>query len=171
MSHSEGQNEILKSDGRAHAYVSKRTVREEVKSTAYAFTVMSVIGFLFLILFAAGVLPLNTAFYMKVLICIVMGIMFAAFFFIGVRSFAELKALESAVNREEQKLSEIREWFLGTYDAAACDAKTDKTLSAEQLYFQRCETMGRLIRSEYPETEEAFLDHVIDTLYDEIFSA
>ena len=31
--------------------------------------------------------------------------------------------------------------------------------------------MGRLIRSRYPETEEAFLDHVIDTLYDEIFSA
>ena len=53
MSHSEGQNEILKSDGHAQAYVSKRAVREEVKSTAYAFTVMSVIGFLFLILFTA----------------------------------------------------------------------------------------------------------------------
>ena len=171
MNHPESQNEILKSDGRAHAYVSKRAVREEVKSTAYAFTVMSVICFHFLILFAAGVLPLTTDFYMKVLICIVMGIMFAAFFFIGIRSFAELKTLESAVNQEEQKLSEIREWFLGTYDAVAVDTGTDKTLSAEQLYFQRCEAMGRLIRNRYPETEEAFLDHIIDTLYGEIFSA
>ena len=40
-------------------YVSKESKKEETKSTAYSFLLVSVIGFIALILFATGALPVR----------------------------------------------------------------------------------------------------------------
>ena len=56
-------------------YVSKESKKEETKSTAYSFLLVSVFGFIALILFATGVLPVHVADYMKIMLCIVMGVM------------------------------------------------------------------------------------------------
>ena len=53
-------------------YVSKESKKEETKSTAYSFLLVSVFGFIALILFATGVLPVHVADYMKIMLCIVM---------------------------------------------------------------------------------------------------
>ena len=52
-------------------YVSKESKKEETKSTAYSFLLVSVFGFIALILFATGVLPVHVADYMKIMLCIV----------------------------------------------------------------------------------------------------
>ena len=44
-------------------YVSKESKKEETKSTAYSFLLVSVFGFIALILFATGVLPVHVADY------------------------------------------------------------------------------------------------------------
>ena len=75
----------------SHAYVSKKTKIEDVTSTAYTFTIVSVAGFILLILFGLDLLPFHSASYTKTLILIVMGVMFAIFFFVGIKSFMELK--------------------------------------------------------------------------------
>ena len=85
----------------SHAYVSKKTKKEDVTSTAYTFTIVSVAGFILLILFGLDLLPFHSASYTKTLILIVMGVMFAIFFFIGIKSFMELKTLSNAAAREE----------------------------------------------------------------------
>ena len=87
----------------SHAYVSKKTKKEDVTSTAYTFTIVSVAGFILLILFGLDLLPFHSASYTKTLILIVMGVMFAIFFFIGIKSFMELKTLSNAADREEKK--------------------------------------------------------------------
>ena len=69
----------------SHAYVSKKTKKEDVTSTAYTFTIVSVAGFILLILFGLDLLPFHSASYTKTLILIVMGVMFAIFFFIGIK--------------------------------------------------------------------------------------
>ena len=48
-------------------YVSKESKKEETKSTAYSFLLVSVFGFIALILFATGVLPVHVADYMKII--------------------------------------------------------------------------------------------------------
>ena len=99
----------------SHAYVSKKTKKEDVTSTAYTFTIVSVAGFILLILFGLDLLPFHSASYTKTLILIVMGVMFAIFFFIGIKSFMELKTLSNAADREEKQFEEICHWFLDTY--------------------------------------------------------
>ena len=44
----------------SHAYVSKKTKIEDVTSTAYTFTIVSVAGFILLILFGLDLLPFQS---------------------------------------------------------------------------------------------------------------
>lgn len=153
----------------AHAYISKKAKTEDMKSTAYTFTLVGALGIALLILFATGVLPLRTAGYMKIMICIVMGAMFIIFLVIGVRSFRQLKGLDGEADAEEQLLSEVTEWFRTVHTAEEIDSAVDISQSEETLYFARYEIMNRWISEKYPDLEEAFLDHVIETLYSDMF--
>ncbi|MBO5069612.1 MAG: hypothetical protein J6C37_04540 [Roseburia sp.] len=153
----------------AHAYVSKKSKKEDVKSTAYTFTFVSIIGFALLILFWAGVIPLNTAPYMKVMLSVVMGAMFVIFFIVGIRSFKELKTLEQEADTEEDSLIEITKWFRQTYTSDDIDAELDTEQQEETLYFARYEKMRKLISEAYEDLEPSFLDHIIETLYAELF--
>lgn len=78
-------------------YVSKESKKEETKSTAYSFLLVSVFGFIALILFATGVLPVHVADYMKIMLCIVMGVMLLIFFVIGIVSLRQLKTDRKSV--------------------------------------------------------------------------
>lgn len=153
----------------SHAYVSKKSKTEDMKSTAYTFTIVGILGLILLVLFAVGVIPLHTANYMKIMICIVMGAMFVIFLVIGIRSFAQIKPYSDAATTEEQLLSEILAWFRDSYDKAVIDADIDTTLQEEMLYFSRYEVMRRYITEKYPDVEDSLLDHIIETLYAEIF--
>lgn len=153
----------------SHAYVSKKSKTEDMKSTAYTFTIVGILGLILLVLFAVGVIPLHTANYMKIMICIVMGAMFVIFLVIGIRSFAQIKSYSDAATTEEQLLSEILAWFRDSYDKAVIDADIDTTLQEEMLYFSRYEVMRRYITEKYPDVEDSLLDHIIETLYAEIF--
>lgn len=153
----------------SHAYRSKRVQLEDVTSTAYTFTLVSAAGYILLILFAIGVLPLNTVGYMKIMICLVMGILFAIFLVIGIRSFQQLKSLGAEADSEEQLFEEITSWFRNAYQKESLSENTEQSQSGEQLYFIRYETMARLISARYPSLDEAFLDHIIENLYGEFF--
>ena len=127
----------------SHAYVSKKTKKEDVTSTAYTFTIVSVAGFILLI-----------------------------FFFIGIKSFMELKTLSNAADREEKQFEEICHWFLDTYTAETINADAGiSDDSDEQNYFLRYEVMRSLLLEKYPKTDASLLDHIIETIYDKIFLA
>jgi hypothetical protein len=156
----------------SHAYVSKKTKKEDVTSTAYTFTIVSVVGFILLILFGLDLLPFQSAAYSKTMILIVMGVMFAIFLFVGIHSFMELKSLSNAADREEQQFEEICQWFLDTYTAEKINADAGiSDESEEQNYFLRYEIMKGLLLEKYPQTDASLLDHIIETIYDKIFLA
>ena len=156
----------------SHAYVSKKTKIEDVTSTAYTFTIVSVAGFILLILFGLDLLPFHSASYTKTLILIVMGVMFAIFFFVGIKSFMELKTLSNAADREEKQFEESCHWFLDTYTAETINADAGiSDDSDEQNYFLRYEVMRSLLLEKYPKTDASLLDHIIETIYDKIFLA
>lgn len=157
------------SEKNSHAYRSLRSKKEDVSSTAYSFTIVSLIGIVFLALFGAGVLPLNTAGYMKVLICIVMGAMFAAFLAVGLRSFSQLKSLGNAADAEDKRFQEVTSWFTDSVSKEDVDSRITENAEHEQLYFSRIEIMEQIIREKYSDLDEAFLDHIIEALYTELF--
>ena len=152
------------------AYISKKAKVEDMKSTAYTFTVCGAVGIIGLILFATGVLPVQTAEYMKIMICIVMGCMFLIFLIVGIRSFSQLKSMTDAANSEEDLLSEALEWFKTNYNANDIDQNLDTSQSEEVIYFARYEKMRQLLSEKYADMDDSLTDHVIETLYAELFN-
>ena len=175
-------------------YVSKESKKEETKSTAYSFLLVSVFGFIALILFATGVLPVHVADYMKIMLCIVMGVMLLIFFVIGIVSLRQLKTLGTQAEKEndsetmghdvslleenppiEKKpepadfSSEIISWFTSTYSAKDIDESMDEEVFDQDLYFKRYEIMTRFLSKQYPDLEETFLDHLVEELYGNLF--
>lgn len=153
----------------AHAYISKRSKTEDMKSTAYTFTLVGISGLIFVVLFALGILPVYTASHTKVLICVVMGTMFLIFLGIGIRSFAQIQTYTKDADKEEALIAEITDWFLPLYDKSSIDAQLDTNQPEELLYFSRYEVMRRYITQKYPTIEETLLDHIIESFYSEIF--
>ena len=150
-------------------YVSKESKKEETKSTAYSFLLVSVFGFIALILFATGVLPVHAADYMKIMLCIVMGVMLLIFFVIGIVSLRQLKTLGTQAEKENDLSSEIISWFTSTYSAKDIDESMDEEVFDQDLYFKRYEIMTRFLSKQYPDLEETFLDHLVEELYGKLF--
>ena len=128
-------------------YVSKESKKEETKSTAYSFLLVSVFGFIALILFATGVLPVHVADYMKIMLCIVMGVMLLIFFVIGIVSLRQLKTLGTQAEKENDLSSEIISWFTSTYSAKDIDESMDEEVFDQDLYFKRYEIMTRFLKT------------------------
>lgn len=150
-------------------YVSKESKKEETKSTAYSFLLVSVFGFIALILFATGALPVHVADYMKIMLCIVMGVMLLIFFVIGIVSLRQLKTLGTQAEKENDLSSEIIFWFTSTYSAKDIDESMDEEVFDQDLYFKRYEIMTRFLSKQYPDLEETFLDHLVEELYGKLF--
>ena len=153
----------------ARVYVSGKTKAADMKSTAVTFTLVGALGLVLLALFAFGVFPIYMAFYMKVMMCFVMGTMFLVFLLIGIRSFSQMKSCEAAADREEMLITEIKTWFHENYSQTSIDTALDVTQPEETLYFARYDVIRRTLLAKYPHLEETLLDHLIDTLYGEIF--
>ena len=150
-------------------YVSKESKKEETKSTAYSFLLVSVFGFIALILFATGALPVHVADYMKIMLCIVMGVMLLIFFVIGIVSLRQLKTLGTQAEKENDLSSEIISWFTSTYSAKDIDESMDEEVFDQDLYFKRYEIMTRFLSKLYSDLEETFLDHLVEELYGNLF--
>ena len=99
----------------SHAYRSKASQTEDMKSTAYTFTGVGIIGLVLLVLFFCGVLPIHITGAARILTGLVMGIMFVIFLWIGIRSFGQIKQLKDATATEDALQDEILKWFLDTY--------------------------------------------------------
>ena len=158
-----------KISGTARVYVSKRTKTEDTRSTAYTFTIVSILGFLFLVLFWMDLIPLHTPPYMKVMLSVILGGMLVIFFVIGIRSFRSLNSMEQEAATEADSYEAITEWFLDTYTASDIDEGLDTDEREETLYFSRYEKIRRLLMDVHGDLEESFCDHIIESLYEELF--
>ncbi len=153
----------------SRAYVSKKAKKEDMKSTAYTFTLVGAIGFIVLVLLELNVLPFSIPSHMKLMLGVVLGAMFLIFFIIGLRYFKLFKDMGNADVEEQEQFKTITTWFTTCYSADAIDEDIPSDLSEEQLYFSRYDFMSKAISVEYPDLDEAFLDHIIESLYTEIF--
>lgn len=163
------RSEASLSAGGTHAYVSKASQAEDMKSTAYTFTLVGGGGLVLLGLMAAGVLPISLAASTKAMLYIVMGGMFLIFLWVGIRSFSKIRGLAAASTAENALLDEVTAWFLSSYGAIDIDAGLDTTQPEETLYFARYDVMKKQITAHNPDIETTLLDHIIETLYSEIF--
>lgn len=147
-------------------YVSIETKKEDMKSTAYAFLSVGILGLLLLALLWAGILTVQLADYMKVMLTVVMGAMFLVFVVVGIQSLRQYQTLKTQSEKEQDLENEVKKWFSDHFDTCEWD---NFASDGANLYYERYEKMESMIRSAYPNLEETFLDHLIEELYADFF--
>lgn len=152
-------------------YIDKRSQYEEMKSSAYTFLFVGVLGILAMILIALDIIPLHMAAYMRVIMAIVMGGLFLFFLFIGVQSFRKMKGLSGEADSEETLTNEILTSFLDGHTAASIDASISDAgaMENEQLYFYRYEQIKRILSEDHPGLAEDYMEDLIEKIYTSLF--
>lgn len=156
--------ELLKSQGRT--YVQKSKKLEDAKSSSYLFIVFGVVGLLLILAVWLDFLPINMAFYMKILYTVVLGALFIVFIIVGIYYTHRIKILASETSTEEQQTAEIIQYVTGTYPLEKLDEMIlADSLPMEQLYFERYEQIAAIIREKYQIQDDNYLDYLIEKIY------
>ena len=142
-------------------YINEKERYNDVKSTGYSFTIISVIGFILLILMWTNTLPINIDITNKIMTSVVMGILFTIFLIIGIKSFLSLKKIQESADNQEKTNSNIITWFFDNIDAAVDTA-------SEENYFETYNTISEILTSQFPTLREEELDYITEAIISKI---
>ncbi len=164
------ENNLPENDDLLHTqgltYTKKSKKLEDAKSSSWLFIVFGVIGLLLILAVWLNILPLGLESYMKILYTIVLGALFIVFILIGIYYTRRIKTLQKESGKEERLTKEIIRYITETYPLESIDQMiSGNELPMEQLYFERYETISSLIREKYDIQDEAYLDYLIEKIY------
>ena len=142
-------------------YINEKERYNDVKSTGYSFTIISVIGFILLILMWTNTLPINIDITNKIMTSVVMCILFTIFLIIGIKSFLSLKKIQESADNQEKINSNIITWFFDNIDAAFDTA-------SEENYFETYNTISEILTSQFPTLREEELDYITEAIISKI---
>lgn len=153
------------------AYVNNQEKAQENRTSAYALLLVGGIGFLLVALFFFDLLPIGSFGVNKYMISGVLGTLFLLFFVMGVVSMRNAKIFEKSADKENSLTLKIREWCLQNIRKEEIDKELSFSAdtSEELKYFSRFERIKTVIRSQFMNLDEAYLDRLIDEIYGEIF--
>lgn len=156
--------------GSTSVYQKNEDKAEEFKSSAYVLIFVGVIGVIALILVHFGIIPIQ--FGNELMIDIVMGGLFVAFFIFGILSFRSAKRYEVEAIEENSLTDEINKWCNENLTKESIDVVLQEEMeetSVELLYYHRTEQMKAMITDKFINLEESFLDTVIENFYQKIY--
>lgn len=142
-------------------YINEKERYNDVKSTGYSFTIISVIGFILLILMWTNTLPINIDITNKIMTSVVMGILFTIFLIVGIKSFLSLKKIQESADNQEKTNSNIITWFFDNIDTAF-------DTSSEENYFETYNTISEILTSQFPTLSEEELDYITEAIISKI---
>lgn len=150
-------------------YEDKQKKVEELKSSAFSFTVIGVIGSIFLILVIVDVISLNIdPTYKRILFGFLLFVTIS-FIFIGITSIKKVKEVSAEADAFTKKIEEIKKWFLLEYTVKNIDKTIEEDAAEESKYFVRSEFIKQKIKETYTELEDAIIEGVTEEIYDELY--
>lgn len=154
----------------SHVYVNNEEMANENRSSAYTLLLVGGIGLIAVILFFFDVIDLHVSTLNKYMISGVMGALFILFLVMGAVSFKNSKLLAKKAGKEKNLTQEIQKWCRENLSGEAIDKELDIAgLPEEVKYFQRFEKVKAMIKNQFMNLDEAYLDRLIDESYHEIF--
>lgn len=163
-------------------YVDKMHRAEEYKSSAYSLILVGVAGIVLLVLIHMGVLPVHFAGAAKVMITVVMGGMFVAFFVMGFLSFGSYKRYLVVAKEEENLIEEINAYLSEHADKNHIDAMVKakgaeiQASSSEEIdeegagaYYIRMRMIKAVLDEKYADEDSLLIDHLAEEWYGKVF--
>lgn len=146
---------------------------ENYKSSAFALLFVGIIGIIFLVLSYLKVIPINLAANINALFYVVMGFMFIAFIFIGIKTMSSAKAIAQTADDEDKLTEDIYTYFKMSCSATSIDeiafTEDSALLSEEEKFFPRSNTIKRIIIDKFGQLDEAYLTELTESVYSSIF--
>ena len=142
-------------------YVDAKSRYQEYKSTGIMFLVFAVAFFLLGILSINGMVP----FMASPVSIVVIFLAAIAFIYIGVTSLQKSSSLKEEASDEEQTTDAVMEYLKTNFSVEQLLAENKENLEGEMLYFYFMELMKDEVSKEFSETDENFLDALLEDYY------
>ncbi len=147
------------------AYVKKEDQFRDLKSTAFTFFFVSLLGIGVLIVNAVGVITLFSG----IMPYIVMGGLFIAFLYIGITTYAKSKKVEKEITSENDLSLSIEKWLTQNITQATLGAIDEIESNPEISFLKKLDYMKELIIDEFGEMDDSYLDHIVEEFYNTNF--
>ena len=154
--------ELLRPSG--SAYIEKSKQLEDIRSTAFAFLVVGLIGLAAVALVIAGILPFPFTGSGKALTLAVMGALFIIFTAVGISNTQKINGLKKEAEAEQAKTRDAVEQFLAAHTASSVDEGLALTGTLEQDYYLRIEKIRSLLGAQGSESS-AYEDYLLEQIY------
>lgn len=150
-------------------FVSKKEKVSDYKSSGITLLILGSLGLIYVILAFLGVLPfVHLSGYSYVIYSIV-GVVFAILIYFGISSLAKVKSTKAEALKEDAQINDVRDFFDKTMTSEFIDSDLQLTEDDNLNFFMRNEKMKAVLKSNYPELKEGFIEELIDEKYSEIF--
>lgn len=178
-SHTEEENEEQadtehKKQEPVAVYVDKKYRADEYKTSAYTLFFVGVLGIVFLICVAFGILPvfqLGTT--TKIMMYVVLGALFLVFLGFGIYSMKAYKKILAESQEEEDQIKEIEEYLNKTLTKeimkASLAEKEAESENPEDMYFEVTAIIEREIKKAFPDLDEALLEKLTEDHYARLY--
>ncbi len=147
------------------AYVKKEEQYRDLKSSASTFVMVSILGLAIVLLNAAGIIHI----FAGPLPYIVMTALLLAFLYIGISSYIKAGKVQTEIAGENNVTETINNWLSGHLTAEQLDAMTDSNETAEIRFFHKLEKMKELIKAEFGDMNDSYLDLLVEEYYNAHF--
>ncbi len=150
-------------------FVSKKEKAADYQSSGIMLLVMGIIGLAFVVLAFCGLIPIVSVTGFGYVIYSVVGLVFALFIYFGISSLSKVKKTKSESIEEESELKEIKKFFDENITKAKIDEGMDYSDDESLNYFMRTEKIKSILKKQYPDLKEGYIDNLIDERYYDIF--
>lgn len=153
-------------------YMDNKERAAENRSSAWTLLLVGGVGLLVVVLGFFGVLPFNVSGPSRIMVYGMMGAMFLLFIVMGFVSFKKSKTYADQAKEDNELESTLKDWCRQAFENGRIDTMLGMDLmgaSEEELYFKRTAAMKMMIKGQFVNLDDTFIEHFVDEIYDELF--
>ena len=143
-------------------YVKKKDKYTDLKFSGISFIVFSFIGF--------GLLALNIFEYINMFnkfSTLIMAVVFAVFFLVGITSLLRAKKMKGIVSQEEKVSDDVLDWIEANITDEYINTLIDPEKTEESNYFSAHAAMCSKVAEQFPLFNRNYIDQMMDDRYNE----
>lgn len=147
------------------SYISKENQYQELKSTSYSFLVISIIG---LILLALNIMKVISIFN-GTFSYIILGGVFIFFLGVGITSFKKACRVSLEIDAENAQTKAVNDWLYENVRKYNLNKILDREAFEhdEAYYLKLIEKIKELLKDEFEELDDNYMESIIEDYYDE----
>lgn len=162
----DGENDLRAPIG---VYRKKSEQADDLRSSGEVLLVFGIFGCIAMILIDLGILPIR--FGNRIMMNVIMFALFLFFIGFGIYSLKDARKSRAEASDEDRLTEQIHTWVKEHLTAELVDEASglEEEDADEIRFFKRTEVIKKKIAAEFQEAEEAYLDNLAETVYQELF--